>query len=66
MQSNEDVDWGVIFSEASVCVWHRHVFEQKPGGGSGTCMNSTMKSTHTRFTHGVRVTRVKYLMWCHC
>lgn len=31
MKSNEDVDWGVIFREASACVQHRHVFEQKQG-----------------------------------
>lgn len=42
MKSNEDVDWGVIFSEASVCVRHRHVFEQKQLGG---------ELTHTHFTH---------------
>lgn len=33
MKSNEDVEWGVIFSEASGCLYHRRVFDQKEGGG---------------------------------
>lgn len=31
MESNEDVDWGVIFSEASVCV-QQTCFRTAPGG----------------------------------
>lgn len=35
MKSNEDVEWGVIFSEASGCLYHRRVFDQKEGGSGG-------------------------------
>lgn len=49
MKSNEDVDWGVIFSEASVCVRCRHVFAQK----RGECyMYELCTDTNTQhFTH---------------